>query len=135
MKKTLSIALLLMVGAAFAASTMPTQTTIGPTSDVQALTIYCWEGTASALWANFAIRYDTETHDMWGYWFRQTGESGWIDGIGVPDPDVNNIVYGSGTFGGDDRGEWEGTFVLGSRCWGTVWNSAAVGEFHGRACD
>ena len=136
MKKILSIALLLMVGAAFAASTMPTQATLGPTSDVQTLVIYCWEGTASAIWDRFEIFYHKETGEMWGTWYRGEDEGGWIEGYGEPDPTApaENWIAGSGRFGGDDRGEWKGTFILDSRCWGNVWNMMVIGTFRGRAC-
>ncbi|TKJ43292.1 hypothetical protein CEE36_04460 [candidate division TA06 bacterium B3_TA06] len=136
MKRTLSIALLLMVGAAFAASTMPTQINIGTTSDLQSLTIYCWEGTASVLWDRFEIFYHKETGEMWGTWYRKEDEGGWIEGYGEPAPTgpAKNWIIGKGIFDGDDSGGWEGTFILDRRCWGNVWNMMVIGIFEGRAC-
>jgi len=134
MKKLLLISMLLIVGAAFAASTMPTQGRIDARSDVQSLTIYCWEGTASVIWDRFEIYYHKETGEMWGTWYRGEDEGGWIYGVGEWDPDVPRIL-GSGTFGGDDSGEWEGIFYPYSRCWGKVWNPDAIGDFYGRPCE
>lgn len=137
MKKILSIALLLMVGATFAASSAPAQGDIGPGSDVQILTIYCWEGRAAAIWDRFEIYYHKETGEMWGTWYRGEDEGGWIEGFGEPDPTApaENWIAGSGIFDGDDRGEWKGTFILNSRCWGEVWNIFGAAEFHGWACE
>ncbi|TKJ43291.1 hypothetical protein CEE36_04455 [candidate division TA06 bacterium B3_TA06] len=137
MKKILLISMLLIVGAAFAASTMPTQTNIGPTSALQALTIYCWEGTATAVWDRFEIFYHKETGEMWGTWYRGENEGGWIEGFGEPDPAGKsaNWYIGSGSFGGDDSGKWKGLFKLNDECRGDVWNLWIIGEFYGWSCE
>lgn len=136
MKKALSIALLLMVVAAFAASSAPTQVAIGPTSNLQ--DPYCWCGVSTGPWETFEIHFDVGTGYMWGSWYK-CGSVGWIEGFGEPDPDGlgANWYIGEGIFGGDDDGVWQGTFVLDWECWGTVSSpdQPVIGEFHGWPCD
>lgn len=100
----------------------------------QILFIDCWEGTATALWDTFEIYFHTGTNNMWGTWRRGEDEGGWIAGVGEWDPNEPRIL-GSGTFGGDDSGYWEGIFYPNAGCSGTVWNPDAIGSFTGWACD
>ena len=136
MKRLLLIAMLLIVGAAFAASSAPTQVAIGPTSDPQALNPHCWCGEATGPWETFEIYFDPGTGYMWGSWYKGT-TGGWIEGFGGPDPAGESADWyiGEGIFGGDDTGGWQGTFVLNDKCWGKVWNPDVIGDFYGWPCE
>lgn len=134
MKRITLLLLLVAAGIAVGANSAPGY--IASNGDNQLLTIYCWEGTATYVWQRFEIYYHAETGNMWGTWYRGEDEGGWIDGFGVPDPTAPaaDWIAGSGSFGGDAQGNWEGTFILNRRCWGTVWNMMGIGSFEGRAC-
>jgi hypothetical protein len=118
---------------ALAASSAPVEMTtpsIGANVGGQILSVYDWAGTATALWDTFDIHFHTGTDNMWGTWHRGEDEGGWITGVGEWDPDEPRIL-GSGTFGGDDSGYWEGIFYPYGSCSGTVWNPDAIGSFTG----
>jgi hypothetical protein len=141
MKRIIMLTLLIAAGVAFAASSGSEGEVSKLTTTNQPLVIYCWEGEGTPIWTHFEIYYHQDPASlvgrMWGTWWRGDELGGWIEGRGYPDPTApsDNWIAGEGTFGGDDQGGWQGTFILNRECWGAVWNMEGITHFEGEACD